>query len=159
MRLSLRLPRLQRRRSWSSHHCRCCHLFRRWRHPLLVLVKLALDLSPRLLPFLHGHRRRCCWRKTPERFSSAAHHPAAVIGKKLLILCTRMPLLTLQTCALLHGLDHVHLDLGYFGTKGLSSALATLVEAFAPAFRLRGISPLFSSLSVRVATTTTAGGC
>ena len=37
------------------------------------------------------------------------------------------------------------------------------VEAFAPVFRLRGdTSPLFSSLSVRVATATTAGeggGC
>jgi len=33
------------------------------------------------------------------------------------------------------------------------------VEAFAPVFRLRGdTSPLFSSLSVRVATATTAGG-
>jgi hypothetical protein len=53
---------------------------------------------------------------------STARRPAAVIGKKLLILCTRMPLLTLRTCALLHSLDHVHLDLLYFGTKGLSSA-------------------------------------
>ena len=46
---------------------------------------------------------------------SAAHCSAAVLGQKLLILCTR-------TCALLHGFDHVHLDLGYFGTKGISSA-------------------------------------
>jgi len=58
MRLLLRLPRLQRRRSWSSHHCRCRHLFRRWRHPLPV--KMALDLNLCLLPFSRGHRRRCC---------------------------------------------------------------------------------------------------
>jgi len=29
---------------------------------------------------------------------------------------------TLQTRALLHNFDHVHLDLGYFGTKRISSA-------------------------------------
>jgi len=29
---------------------------------------------------------------------------------------------TLRTRALLHDFDHVHLDLGYFSTKGLSSA-------------------------------------
>jgi hypothetical protein len=46
---------------------------------------------------------------------------AAVLGKKLLIFCTRVPLLTLRICALLHGFNHVHLDLGYFSTKGLSS--------------------------------------
>jgi hypothetical protein len=34
--------------------------FQRWRHPLPVLVKLALDPSPRLLPFSCGHRCRCC---------------------------------------------------------------------------------------------------
>jgi hypothetical protein len=28
----------------------------------------------------------------------------------------------LRTRALLHGFDHVHLNLGFFGTKGLSSA-------------------------------------
>jgi len=52
--------RLQHRHSWSSHHRRCHRLFRHWRHPLPVLVKLALDPSPRLLPFSRGHRRRCC---------------------------------------------------------------------------------------------------
>jgi hypothetical protein len=79
-------------------------------------------------------------------------------GKKLLILCTRAPSLTLPISALLCGFNHVHLDLDYFGTKGLSSAWATLVEAFAPMFRLWRISPLFFSLSVRVANATTAGG-
>jgi hypothetical protein len=59
MSLSLCLPKLQRQRSWSSHHRRCHHLFRRWRHPLPVLVKLAIDPSPRLLPFSRGYRRRC----------------------------------------------------------------------------------------------------
>jgi len=39
MRLSLRLPRLQHRRSWSSHHRQCRRLFRRWHHPLPILVK------------------------------------------------------------------------------------------------------------------------
>jgi len=72
MRLSLRLPRLQRRCSWSSHHHRCRRHFRRWRHPLPVFVKLALDSSPRLLPFPHGHRHRCCCRKTLERFLAAS---------------------------------------------------------------------------------------
>ena len=48
--------------------------------------------------------------------------PVAVIGKKLLILCTHMPSLTVRIRALLHGFDYVHLDLGYFGTKSLSSA-------------------------------------
>jgi hypothetical protein len=28
---------------------------------------------------------------------------------------------TLRNCALFHGFDHIHLNLGYFGTKGLSS--------------------------------------
>jgi len=70
MRLLLRLPRLQRRRSWSNHHRRCCHLFRRWRHPLPV--KMALDLNLCLLPFSRGHCRRCCWWKTPVRFSVAS---------------------------------------------------------------------------------------
>jgi hypothetical protein len=131
-RLSLRLPRLQRRRAWSSHHRRCPRLFRRWRHPLPVLDSSSSWHSIRV-------RAYCRFRadtaadvaegRCPSTFQqprlpspSAAHRPAAVIGKKLLILCTRMPLLMLQTCALLHGLDHVHLDLGYFGTKGLSSA-------------------------------------
>jgi len=52
----------------------------------------------------------------------AAHCLAAVTGKNLLSLCTRTPLLTLRTCALLHGFDHAHFDHGYLGTKGLSSA-------------------------------------
>jgi len=29
---------------------------------------------------------------------------------------------TLRTHALLHGFDHIHLDLGYLGTKRLSAA-------------------------------------
>jgi hypothetical protein len=45
------------------------------------------------------------------------HH----VGKRLLILCTGAPILPLRTCAL-HGFDHIHLDLVYFSTKGLSSA-------------------------------------
>ena len=36
---------------------------------------------------------------------SAAHRPAIVLGQKLLILCTRMPSLTLRIRALLHGFD------------------------------------------------------
>jgi len=53
---------------------------------------------------------------------STARRPAAVIGKKLLILCIWAPSLMLRIRALLHGFDHVHLDLGYFSTKGLQSA-------------------------------------
>lgn len=61
---------------------------------------------------------------------SSAHRRAELVGKKLLILCTRVPTLFLQTRALLHGFNHVHLNLGYFGTMGLSSTCATPVEQF-----------------------------
>jgi hypothetical protein len=58
--------------------------------------------------------------------------PLNMPGKKLLILCTHVPSLTLRICALLHGFDHVHLHLCYFGTKGLPFVWATPAEAFAP---------------------------
>ena len=37
----------------------CRHLFRRWHYSPPVFVKQALNPPPRLLPFSHGHRRRC----------------------------------------------------------------------------------------------------
>ena len=58
----------------------------------------------------------------------------------------------------LHSFHHVHLDLGYFICMSYSLVF-TLVEAFALAFRLRGMSSLFSGLIIRVATATITGGC
>lgn len=39
-------------------------------------------------------------------------------GKKLLILCTRVPSLTLRISALLYGFDHVQLNLAYLTLRG-----------------------------------------
>ena len=69
----------------------------------------------------------------------------------------------LQTSALLHGFDHVHLDLGYFGLRGYH--LHKLLAGFhsnpsirTDVFHLQGMSPLFTSLTIRVVTAMTAGG-
>jgi hypothetical protein len=120
MRLSLHLPRLQCRShgqatiaggaircrsSWHSIRVRAyCH-FR---------ADTIADVAERRLPSAFQLPRL----PSP----SVAHRPAAVISKKLVILYIRAPSLMLWALALLHVLDHVHLDLGNFGTKGLSSA-------------------------------------
>jgi len=52
-----------------------------------------------------------------------AHRPAELNGKKLLIdFVHSYAFIDASDPRLVHGFDHVHLDLGYFGTKGLSYA-------------------------------------
>jgi len=102
--------------------------------PMLLVrfVTLAPGPSPGLLPPPRRHRHWCCWRKTflrlsaaPSTIAQSVYRPAELIDKKLLILCTRVPTLMIRTHALRHGFDHIHLHLGYFGLRGLSSAWAT----------------------------------
>jgi hypothetical protein len=59
----------------------------------------------------------------------------------------------------LHDFDHVHLDFGYYGTKGLSSAWFSSRSIRTGVPTAGDTSPLFSGLTVRVAAATTAGGC
>jgi len=93
-------------------------------------------------------------------FAQSVYSPAELIGKKLVILCTRVPSLMLRTRALLHGFDHVHLDLGYFGLRGYH--LQELLAGLHSSQSIRTGVPIAGDVSIVlqsdwVATATTAG--
>ena len=88
------------------------------------------------------------------------YRPADLIDKKLLILCNGVPSLMLRTRALLHGFDHVHLDLGYFGLRGYH--LQELLAGLHSSQSIRTGVPIAGDVSIVlqsdwVATATTAG--